>query len=78
VVTDGSFTPSSTTVTAGTTVTWTWSNTFDLHNVTFSSGTNSPNQQANGSTFARAFPTAGTFPYSCTNHPAMTGTIIVQ
>jgi len=31
-----------------------------------------------GGTFKFTFTTAGTFPYHCTIHPGMTGTIIVQ
>lgn len=71
------FTPSTITVSAGTTITWT-NNDGMVHNVTsntgiFSSGTINPNQ-----TFSQLFSVAGTFPYKCTIHPTMTGTVIVN
>lgn len=76
-VSNNSFTPRCTTVQAGTTVTWTWDSGGTLHNVTFNSGSNS-GDQGDGS-FARAFPTAGTFAYTCTIHgQAMSGEIRVQ
>lgn len=76
-VANNSFTPSSTTVPVGTTVTWTWATGAVGHNVTFSTGTSSPTQSAG--TFARTFGAAGTFGYVCTVHgSAMSGTIIVQ
>lgn len=77
VVNDGSFTPPSTTVTPGTTVTWTWQGSA-AHNVTFSnSAIGSSSTQTTG-TFSRSFPNAGTFNYSCTLHGGMDGTIVVQ
>jgi plastocyanin len=76
-VSDNSFGPSSIQVAPGTTVTWTWSQSATTHNVTFSSGSSSQNQ-GGGSTFSRAFPTAGTFTYQCTIHPGMSGTVTVQ
>ncbi len=33
---------------------------------------------APGGSFSRTFPTAGTFPYTCTIHPGMSGRVIVQ
>ena len=76
-VSNDTFGPSSIQVAPGTTVTWTWSQSASLHNVTFSSGQSSANLGA-GATFSRAFPTAGTFTYQCTIHPSMTGTVTVQ
>jgi plastocyanin len=64
-------------VKAGTTVTWT-NNDSTTHHVAsdtgvFDSGNLSPN-----TTFSYTFNNAGTFPYYCTIHTYMTGTIIVQ
>lgn len=73
---DNFFNPTSATIAAGGSVTWTWAGAAS-HNVTFSSGTNSATQ-ASGM-FARDFPTAGTFDYLCTVHgAAMSGTVVVQ
>jgi len=73
---DNFFNPTSQTVAVGGTVTWTWAGQID-HNVTFTSGTNSVSQSTG--TFARDFPTAGTFAYLCTIHGgAMSGSISVE
>lgn len=72
------FSPSTITVTAGTTITWINKDAI-THNVTsntaglFSSGPITTN-----GTFPHLFSTAGTFQYKCTIHPAMTGTVIVN
>jgi plastocyanin len=72
------FTPSTITITSGTTITWT-NKDAATHNVTsntaglFSSGPISTN-----GTFPQLFSTAGTFQYKCTIHPSMTGTVIVN
>jgi plastocyanin len=71
------FDPATLNVPVNSTVTWTWNSGGVEHNVTFQSGTNSATQ-ATGS-FARAFPTAGTFTYVCTIHAGlgMTGVVNV-
>ncbi len=69
------FNPGSLTVPVGTTVTWT-NNDSVTHSV--KSGTFSSPALAPGDTFQQTFNTAGTFKYSCSIHPSMTGTIIVQ
>jgi plastocyanin len=75
-VRNNSFSPASLSVAAGTTVTWQWVQGAATHNVTFDDGTKSGNQSEG--TFARAFPSAGTFPYHCTIHgPSMSGTVTV-
>ena len=73
------FTPSSITVSAGTTVKWT-NKESTSHTVTstsqtplFSSGT-----LGNGGTFSFTFDTPGTYPYRCTLHSGMNGTVVVQ
>lgn len=72
---NSSFNPSNRTVSAGTTVTWT-NKEGTVHTVT-GTGFNSGNL-ANNATFSFTFPVAGTFPYHCTIHPTMAGTITVQ
>lgn len=75
-VRDNSFSPSSTTVVPGTTVTWTWRGSQD-HDVAFDDGTHSDRQRAG--TYARTFPTAGTFAYHCNVHGAsMSGSVVVR
>lgn len=76
------FSPSSLTVSAGTTITWTNN---DSHNHTVTSGTSgspdgkfdSGNIGSNG-TFSYKFDTPGTYNYYCKLHSGMTGKIIVQ
>src|SRR5688500_13767334 len=74
-VNNNNFTPSCTRVAPGTTVTWTWASGGTAHNVTFQSGANSGDRTSGD--FQRAFPTAGTFDYSCTLHAGMDGEIRV-
>ncbi|MFA5107700.1 MAG: cupredoxin family copper-binding protein [Patescibacteria group bacterium] len=69
------FSPATLTVTAGTAVTWV-NNDSVTHTVTasaFNSGDLAP-----GQTYTFTFSTPGTYAYSCSIHPTMTGTIIVQ
>jgi plastocyanin len=73
-VIDYAFDPDEATVAVGGTVTWTWGGA-DQHNVTFSDAS-SPTQTAGS--YMRTFSTAGTFPYQCTIHAGMDGTITVQ
>lgn len=76
------FSPSSKTISAGTTITWI---NRDSHNHTVTSGSNrtpdgrfdSGSFGANG-TFSHRFDTAGTYNYYCGLHSGMTGTITVQ
>ena len=70
------FDPTSPTIAAGGTITWTWAGNV-VHNVTFPTGTNSATQTSG--TFSRTFPTAGSFSYFCTIHGSgMSGTIVVE
>jgi plastocyanin len=77
--TNDTFDPSSLTVAVGTTVTFAFGAVG--HNVTFSAVAGSPadipGTNANTS-IDRQFTTAGTFPYHCTIHAGMSGTITVQ
>ncbi len=72
-----SYTPSPITITAGTTITWTNKDAVE-HTVTSYSGAfDSGSISVNGN-FSHLFTTAGTFPYYCTIHPSMTGSVIVK
>jgi len=72
-----SFSPANLSVSAGTTVTWT-NNDAMTHTVTSDGGIFDSGNLAGGKAYSRAFATAGTFPYHCTIHPGMTGTITVK
>ena len=75
---DIKFNPSSVTVKAGDTVTWTNDDSVG-HDVTgdgFKSGSAGGIQ--GGQSFKHKFPKAGTFSYVCTFHPGMRGTIEVS
>lgn len=70
------FTPPELNVQVGTTVTW-MNTDRDSHTTTsdaagWNSGTISPGRQ-----FSFTFQSAGTFPYHCSFHPGMTGTVVV-
>jgi plastocyanin len=58
----------------------TWNNGSGvIHNVTFSGSgapANIPNHASGSHT--RSFPEAGSFSFSCTNHPGMTGVVAVE
>ena len=74
---DGSFSPSSITINAGEAIKWTNTGS-SKHSATdkslnWGTGTLEPGQN-----FIRYFKTAGTYSYSCSYHPEMEGTIIVQ
>lgn len=74
-----SFSPAEVTVRAGATVQWDISGA--THNVTFGSaappGGSIPDTRP-GSSATRTFPTAGSYPYTCTRHDGMTGRVVVQ
>jgi len=75
---DFSFSPSTITVAAGDTVTWT-NNGNVGHTVTSTSGNELGSSiLSHGQTYQHVFHTAGSFPYHCTVHPSMTGTVTVQ
>jgi len=71
-----SYSPVSFTVTVGTTVTW-LNNDTATHTVTESNGMFDSGPLTPGATFSYTFTQPGTYKYSCTYHPWMTGTIIV-
>ena len=75
-VKNNSFDPSATTVAVGSTVTWSWAAGDVAHNVTFDDGPKSADQSSGS--YTRTFATAGKYPYHCTIHSGMTGTVTVQ
>ena len=71
------FSPPSVTVTVGDTVTWT--NSDDVpHTATADGGTFDTGTLDNGDSNTVTFSTAGSFPYHCSVHPQMTGTVVVE
>jgi plastocyanin len=69
--------PSTTTVNVGDSVTW--DNTSGVaHTATADGGSFDTGSIADGASASVTFDAAGTFPYHCTIHPAMTGSIVVQ
>ena len=74
-VRDNSFSPNATVLAVGTTVTWTWTGAAN-HDVTFNDGQGS-NTQSTG-TYQRTFNAAGAYPYHCTQHAGMTGSVTIQ
>jgi plastocyanin len=79
-VCDNHFSPSTSTITAGSTITWTWKGS-NTHNVTFLTGPVIPpasSSMASG-TFPTTFTTPGTYTYECSLHGSvMSGTITVN
>ncbi len=77
-VIDNNFNPTSATISAGTTVQWTWVGG-NSHNVTFDDGVWNSITQTSG-THSRQLNQTGTFTYICTIHgrAVMSGEIVVQ
>ncbi len=72
------FGPNPDTVSVGDTVTFAFPSS-SSHSVSFqASGAPADVPPATGGNFPRTFATAGTFPYVCTVHPYMTGTVVVK
>jgi len=70
------FAPASLTVRVGSTVTWT-NRDEEPHTVAATDGSFHSPGMGTGATYARTFPTAGTFDYVCSIHPSMHGTVVV-
>ncbi len=71
------FSPSTITVTAPVTIKWTNKDGI-AHTVTSNTGLFDSGNMGGGSTFSQLFDTPGSYPYHCTIHPDMTGTVIVN
>ena len=76
-MTTSAYSPNPITVAVGGTVTWT-NNDSTAHTATANGGTFSSGTIAPGGKFSMTFPSAGSFPYRCTFHPGMVGTVTVQ
>ena len=72
-----SFSPSSITVTAGTTIKWTNKDGI-AHTVTSNTNIFDSGTINSGGTFSFTFATAGTYPYYCKIHPAMVAAVTVN
>jgi plastocyanin len=70
------FTPNTASINVNDSVTWTWVGS--PHTSTSDTGLWDSGVFSTGHTFTRAFTSAGSFPFHCTVHPFMTGTITVQ
>src|SRR5450759_2913612 len=71
------FNPSSITVAAGTTITWTNKDAV-THTVTSKTNAFDSGSLSTGSTFSFTFATAGTYSYYCKVHPSMVATVTVN
>jgi plastocyanin len=71
------FRPNPTMIAVGGSVTWTNTDVV-AHTATSNSSVWNSSTIAPGAQFSFTFPNAGTFPYHCTFHPGMVGTIVVQ
>ena len=70
------FAPTTLTVRAGSTVTWT-NHDEEPHTVAATDGSFHSPGMGTGATFSHTFPTAGKFDYVCSIHPSMHGTVVV-
>ena len=71
------FNPNPIMVSVGATVTWTNSDTI-AHTATSNTGAFDSGLIGAGGQFSFTFQSAGTFPYHCTIHPGMMGSVVVQ
>lgn len=74
---DNSFTPVTRTVPVGTTVRWV-NNGAVIHNTVSDDGIWASGNVAPSASFSHTFSTADEYPYRCTIHAGMTGTIVVE
>lgn len=77
VISDFSFSQSSLTVKVGSTVTWVNEDRV-THSITSDTGVFQSDNLPAGGSFSYTFNQMGTFPYHCSPHPFMKGSIIVQ
>ena len=76
-LTTTAYAPGTVTVAVGGTVTWT-NNDDTAHTSVATNGAWNSGIIAPGGNFSRTFSSAGTFPYRCSIHPGMVGTVNVQ
>lgn len=78
------FSPATITVSQGATVTWTNQDSTDHQIINDATGSNAEgaifksNPLPKGSSYSFTFTTPGTYPYHCSIHPSMKGTITVK
>jgi plastocyanin len=72
-----SFQPAAITISVGTTITWTNTDSA-VHTVTADDGSFTSDRLGSGATFSQTFATAGTFAYHCSIHASMKGTVTVH
>jgi plastocyanin len=72
---DLAYDPVEITVTEGETVTWVWDDGGTAHDVV---GEGFRSELITGGTFSHTFEDPGTYPYICSIHPNMVGTVIVE
>jgi plastocyanin len=77
VMKNTTFDPATITVKVGDTVTWENQDAVG-HNVVANDGSFKSPTFGQGGTFAFTFTKAGTYPYVCSIHPGMSGTVVVQ
>jgi len=78
IIKDFAFSPSTLTVNAGATVTWTNQDSA-AHKVTSDSGTELDSASfSQGQTYSHTFSTPGTFEYHCGIHTSMKGKVVVE
>jgi plastocyanin len=71
------FNPSVITINAGTTITWTNKDAVG-HTVTSTTGLFDSGAINTNGIYSHLFSTAGSYPYLCTVHPSITGTVVVK
>ena len=73
----GTYQPDPVTVQAGQSITWTWEDQGNQHSISADDGSFESCLQGAGSTFTATFAKAGTYPYHCSIHPQMKGSVTV-
>ena len=76
-LTTNAYAPNPIDIATGTTVTW-MNNDTRTHDSTATDASWGSGPIAAGGQFSRTFSTAGSFPYHCTLHPGMVGTVVVK
>ena len=71
------FVPDEADIAVGATITWT-NNDVVTHTSVSDNGVSNSGNVAPGRQFSVTFTTAGTFPYHCTIHPGMVGSVVVR
>jgi amicyanin len=77
IMTNRSYDPETVTIKVGDTVTWV-NEDAPQHDVVADNGEFKSDLFDKGQTFSFKFTKAGTYPYHCSIHPGMTGTVIVE